>query len=505
MTAGALAVTGLLVVSPATAAESDPLLQMPFPCGEVWNGATRPQHPSSTTSYYALDFNKGSGSDDRGEEVVASAAGTVTSRGGAYGSVHIDHAGGWSTRYLHMSGLQVQVGQSVRAGQLIGFVDDVGSPGAYHLHYEQRLDGVLQHIAFDGSRVNYIFKYNGPAFVSRNCATDPAIPAVDHLTGVPSYGRDAMDLAADLGVWSTSVRGDADTRRYEIAVTLDKLGLLPATTASTSGPWTNGTPGWAEDQMGTAVASYLFSSSVPGDTVVTRADLAVFLDRLGLLGTAAPAPPGEWSQGVPAHAEQAMGRAVRSGAMSGAVPWDDHVQRFEAAIILGHVGVLGKWLEGTPDYAIPTMRSAVYGGLVSPGVAGGDDVTRYTYAVMLGRSGLLDESLEPASSGTWSSGVPEWARASMGIAVAQGLFSPNARGDATVERADFAVVADRLGLLGDGAPAPNGAWSTGIPSWARPAVGKAVARGVLSPNVSWSDEVQRYEAAVFFSHLGLME
>lgn len=175
-TVAALALGGLVWATPASAITQNDL-QMPFPCNEVWNGATRNPHPSSSNSYYALDLNKGSGADDRGEEVVASAAGRVTYRGGAYGSVYLDHGAGWTTRYKHMSGIRVQEGQQVKQGQVLGLVDDIGSPGAYHLHYEQRLNGTLQHIRFNGTEVVYSFNYNGPAFTSRNCPSSVPAPA----------------------------------------------------------------------------------------------------------------------------------------------------------------------------------------------------------------------------------------------------------------------------------------------------------------------------------------
>ncbi len=153
---------------------------MPFPCGEVWQGKTRYPHPSSSNSSLALDFNKGAGRDDEGEQVVASAAGTVTNRDSSrWGAVWIDHGDGWSTRYLHMSGITVQKGQQVKQGQVIGLVDDIGAANAWHLHYEQRLNGTLRHIRFNGTPVTYVLSppNNGPSFTSRNCPTTTPAPA----------------------------------------------------------------------------------------------------------------------------------------------------------------------------------------------------------------------------------------------------------------------------------------------------------------------------------------
>ncbi len=42
------------------------------------------------------------------------------------------------TRYLHLSRIDVSLGQQVQAGDLIGATGDIGSPGEQHLHYEIR-------------------------------------------------------------------------------------------------------------------------------------------------------------------------------------------------------------------------------------------------------------------------------------------------------------------------------------------------------------------------------
>ena len=60
-----------------------------------------------------------------GEPVRATANGTVTAAGwsGGYGkAIDVDHGNGFSTRYGHLSAIDVQVGQTVRLGQIIGKV-----------------------------------------------------------------------------------------------------------------------------------------------------------------------------------------------------------------------------------------------------------------------------------------------------------------------------------------------------------------------------------------------
>ncbi len=79
-----------------------------------------------------------------GEAVHATAAGRVTVAGpsGGYGNlVEIDHGAGLSTRYGHLSRIDVAPGQWVTAGQDIGAIGSTGRSTGPHLHYEVRVDG----------------------------------------------------------------------------------------------------------------------------------------------------------------------------------------------------------------------------------------------------------------------------------------------------------------------------------------------------------------------------
>jgi murein DD-endopeptidase MepM/ murein hydrolase activator NlpD len=81
---------------------------------------------------------------ETGEPVRATADGTVTSAGwsGGYGRViDVDHGNGLSTRYGHLSAIDVHVGQTVRTGQIIGRVGSTGRSTGPHLHYETRVRG----------------------------------------------------------------------------------------------------------------------------------------------------------------------------------------------------------------------------------------------------------------------------------------------------------------------------------------------------------------------------
>ncbi|HUC50994.1 MAG TPA: M23 family metallopeptidase [Xanthobacteraceae bacterium] len=79
-----------------------------------------------------------------GEPIHATAAGTVTIAGwsGGYGKmVEINHGNGLATRYGHLSEIDVNVGDKIRIGQVIGKLGSTGRSTGPHLHYETRVNG----------------------------------------------------------------------------------------------------------------------------------------------------------------------------------------------------------------------------------------------------------------------------------------------------------------------------------------------------------------------------
>ncbi len=140
----------------STAAAERPSLEVPFPCGQEWRGNTRKNH----NPLNAIDFNLPTGGDsDLGKPVQASNGGRVTfagDKGSGYGlTVDIYHANGWSTRYAHLSKVDVEVGQMVKATSGIGRVGKSGGQSSAHLHYEQRYNGSAAGIYFKTTKAKY--------------------------------------------------------------------------------------------------------------------------------------------------------------------------------------------------------------------------------------------------------------------------------------------------------------------------------------------------------------
>lgn len=103
-----------------------------------------------TTKFHdGMDF-----SAHPGTPVYATGDGVVTDAkyDGAYGNmVTVNHGFNYTTRYAHLSKMEVKPGQHVKRGDLVGRVGSTGKATGPHLHYEVRLKGVPQ------NPVNYYF------------------------------------------------------------------------------------------------------------------------------------------------------------------------------------------------------------------------------------------------------------------------------------------------------------------------------------------------------------
>ncbi|MEU7613761.1 peptidoglycan DD-metalloendopeptidase family protein [Micromonospora sp. NPDC049204] len=222
-----LLVTGLLVggtLVPASPALAAPTFKVPFPCGQSWSGQTRSDHSPA----YAVDFNR---TDDVGDPVVASAPGTVdrvTDLGGtSYGKyVRINHGGGYSTYYAHLTGFNVSVGQTVAYGKVLGWVGSTGGSTGPHLHYEQRLNGSDIQVRFNGGLGLY---WGTKTYTSDNgCSSGSGNGTVD-TSGTP------LTVRSGPGTGYASVGTVADGARVTIAC--QTSGTTVTGTYGTSSIW----------------------------------------------------------------------------------------------------------------------------------------------------------------------------------------------------------------------------------------------------------------------------
>ena len=81
-----------------------------------------------------------------GTPILAAHSGTVLISGwnDSYGNqVLLDNGAGLSTRYAHMTATAVTAGETVTAGQVIGYVGSTGDSTGNHLHFEVSVGGVL--------------------------------------------------------------------------------------------------------------------------------------------------------------------------------------------------------------------------------------------------------------------------------------------------------------------------------------------------------------------------
>jgi len=80
-----------------------------------------------------------------GTPIHAPADGVVVKSGPSMGYgrvIIIDHGNGYTTRFGHLSGETVSLGDRVEEGDIIGYVGSTGWSTGPHLHYEVRLNGV---------------------------------------------------------------------------------------------------------------------------------------------------------------------------------------------------------------------------------------------------------------------------------------------------------------------------------------------------------------------------
>lgn len=136
-----------------------------------------------------------------GESVGAAMSGTVCFAGerSGYGNlVVLDHGSGIATFYAHLARIDVATGQTLAAGQLIGYVGTTGRSTGPHLHYEVRANGhpvdPSATIGIAGDRL----VVNGQSLGAVGDVSPAALPKAPGGTSI------ARDWGADDGTVETS-------------------------------------------------------------------------------------------------------------------------------------------------------------------------------------------------------------------------------------------------------------------------------------------------------------
>ncbi len=124
--------------APPTSADDDADVSMPGPVTSKF-GWRKDPFTGKAQFHAGTDVRMAYGGD-----VQSVAAGRVSSVGerSGYGlTVVIDHGNGLETRYAHLSGTEVRVGEQVEAGQVVARSGNSGRSTGPHLHMEARMNG----------------------------------------------------------------------------------------------------------------------------------------------------------------------------------------------------------------------------------------------------------------------------------------------------------------------------------------------------------------------------
>jgi murein DD-endopeptidase MepM/ murein hydrolase activator NlpD len=131
-----------------------------------------------------------------GAPVVAAANGTVVSAGWSGGGgkmVHLRHASGFETYYLHLSVITVRPGARVEQGQLIGKVGATGTATGPHLDYRLKKNGVFVNPLIEHRKLPPGEPISAAQLAAFRAQRDDTLRAMDQLVaGAPRNKPDAI-------------------------------------------------------------------------------------------------------------------------------------------------------------------------------------------------------------------------------------------------------------------------------------------------------------------------
>ena len=120
-----------------------PFIRMPIPYARLSSGFGGRRHPvlGRMRMHKGVDYAAGTGTPI---QAAGDARVEFVGRKGGYGNaVILNHGGGKTTLYGHMSRFaRIRPGQRVAQGTIIGYVGSTGMSTGPHLHYEFRVNGV---------------------------------------------------------------------------------------------------------------------------------------------------------------------------------------------------------------------------------------------------------------------------------------------------------------------------------------------------------------------------
>jgi len=129
--------------------------------GKLEGGFGGRRNPFSGAGY---EFHSGQDIEAAwGAPVVSGASGRVSFVGwqNGYGQlVIVDHGGGLTTRYGHLSHIDVELDQTVSRAQLLGKIGSTGRSTGPHLHYEVRINDQAV------NPLPYLLLSTGPTYIS---------------------------------------------------------------------------------------------------------------------------------------------------------------------------------------------------------------------------------------------------------------------------------------------------------------------------------------------------
>ena len=156
-------------ISMVEATDAPPALDLPFARPQAWqfNGAHTWTGTDNDSPMSSIDFTRSWsidwGDDTASDWISASHDGLVSVFSSCF--VQVQHDSGWATQYYHLDNVQVEPGQRVRAGDLIGVYSSSedqalcsgGSSTGPHLHFALLKDGSyteLQGVELSGYRIH---------------------------------------------------------------------------------------------------------------------------------------------------------------------------------------------------------------------------------------------------------------------------------------------------------------------------------------------------------------